>query len=143
MEQFDALVENHNIEVSKAKLKDYNSLVFAFLGDAIHTLFVRSYFVLKSNEKAGALHLKTSKFVKASAQAKMLDKLVEHLTEEELQTIKTARNSYQKNIAKNANLEDYKKATGFEALIGYLYLTHQIDRMKELLNKSLEIMENL
>lgn len=138
MEQFEALLKAKQNEVSKNKLKDYNSLVFAYIGDSVHSLFVKEYFILKSNEKAGALHLKTSKFVRASAQAKMLDELLSELTEEELQIVKTARNCHQKTIAKNANLEDYKKASSYEALIGYLYLNGQINRMLELLNKSLK-----
>ena len=76
-------------------------------------------------------------------QAKMLDFLMEELTEEELEIVKRTRNVKNKTTAKNFNLEDYKKATSFEALIGYLYLLGETKRMNELLNKTLKVMENV
>ena len=143
MKELDNFLKQQNHELSKAKLKDYNSLVFAFLGDSIHTLFIRSMLVMNSTSKVGSLHKKTSEFVKASAQAKALDAIMNDLTEEELRIVKTARNSHSKTVAKNASLEDYKKATSFEALIGYLYLLNETQRMNKLLQKSLSYMENL
>jgi ribonuclease-3 family protein len=143
LEHFEALLNTQTQKLNSNKLKDYNSLVFAYMGDSIHSLFVREYFILQSNAKAGALHLKTSQFVKASAQAKMLDAILHELTETELQIVKTARNCHQKTTPKNANLEDYKKASAFEALLGYLYLNGQNNRLFDLLNKTIKFMEQL
>ena len=143
METFKNLTNENNSIITKARAKDYNSLVFAFVGDAVHTLFVRTYLASNSTAKAGKLHTLSNGFVKASSQAKILDNLEEFLTEDELQICKTARNVKNKTVAKNADLEDYKKATSFEALIGYLYLTNQTSRMNEILNKSIKIVERV
>lgn len=134
---------NTQKKLNRQELKDYNSLVFAFIGDSVHTLFVRTHFILELNAKAGKLHTLTSKCVNAGMQAKMLDFLMEELTEEELEIVKRTRNVKNKTTAKNFNLEDYKKATSFEALIGYLYLLGETKRMNELLNKTLKVMENV
>lgn len=143
LEEFESLIEANKSIITKGRAKDYNSLVFAFVGDGVHTLFVRTYLASKTTAKAGRLHTLSNGFVRASAQAKILDELEQHLTEDELQIAKTARNVKNKTVAKNADLEDYKKATSFEALIGYLYLTNQTTRMNEILNKSIKIMEKV
>lgn len=139
MEQFDLfLAENENV-ISVSQSKNYNALVFAYVGDSVFSLFVRNFFATKSTSKAGVLNAQTNKVVRASAQSKILDGLMHLLTEEELAIVRSARNIKTNNVAKNSNLEDYKKATSFEAVIGYLYMTNQVPRLKELLKKSLEI----
>ena len=119
--------------------KDYNLLSFAFVGDSVHTLFVRTHLTLNSTAQPGKLHLLANNFVKADAQAKVLDKL--ELTEEEQNLVRRARNTKSKSVAKNAKLVDYKKATAFEVLIGFLYLTGQIGRMNSILSLTVQIME--
>lgn len=143
MQEFESFTEINKDIVTKGRAKDYNSLVFAFVGDGVHTLFVRTYLASRSTAPAGKLHTLTNGYVRASAQAKMIDALQKHLTEDELRICNTARNVKNKTVAKNADLEDYKKATSFEAIIGYLYLTNQTARMTELLNKSIQVMEKL
>lgn len=138
LEKLNNFLNMQEHKLKSSTLKDYNSLVFAYLGDSIHTLFIRTHLVLEKNEKVGALHKKTSEFVKASRQAQSLDNIITMLTEDELRIVKTARNTHQKTVAKNASIEDYKKATSFEALIGYLYLSGNIDRMNEILNESIK-----
>lgn len=113
--------------------RELNPLVLAYIGDSVHMLFVRSKFALNSNHKANMLHNIVSKEVKASAQASLMDTIMPLLTEEESDIFRRARNSHTNNIAKNATVADYKKASGFEALVGYLYVTGQHERLLSLL----------
>ena len=131
---FEEYIKNNTFGMTEAEALNHNVLVFAFVGDAVFTLYVRDFFASSSTKKAGELHTATSKIVKASFQAKLIDFLEQFLTEKEKQICKTARNSSTHNIAKNSNLEEYKKATSFESLIGYLYLTKQDERLKEILS---------
>ncbi|MEG2014163.1 MAG: ribonuclease III domain-containing protein [Clostridia bacterium] len=109
--------------------KQLNPLALAFVGDAVHSLFVREILVHKQDSKAGVLHTLTSSEVKCTHQCLMLDKIIDSFTEEEIDIYKRARNCHNNNVAKNATLVEYKKATGFEAVIGYLYLTGQRERL--------------
>ena len=111
-----------------------NALNLAFVGDAVWTLFVRDYFANNTNYKNTFLHKLTTKFVKASYQALALDKLQENLTNFEKDLARRARNTKMNTVSKNASIADYKKATGFEAIIGYLYLTENFERIKEIFN---------
>ena len=120
--------------VKEAKEEHRNSLVFAFVGDAIFTLFVRTHLAEISTAKAGVLHTNATRFVRASYQKMLLENLEEVLTQEEIAICLTARNQKTNNVAKNSNLEEYKKSTSFEALLGYLYLTNQNERLFEILN---------
>ena len=112
-----------------------NSLNLAFIGDAVWTLLVRDYFLQKTNFKNNNLHKLTTKFVKATYQAKALDLLQEDLTEYEKDIARRARNTKMNTVSKNAPLADYKKATSFEAVIGYLYLTNNFNRIKAFFDK--------
>lgn len=133
MKEFDEFIQQEeNISIQSSK--NYNSLVFAFVGDAVFSLFVRDYFVLKSNAKAGVLHKLTSNIVRAKTQSLLLDKLEPILTEEEIFVAKNARNVHTNNVAKNSNLEEYKKSTSFEAVLGFLHITNQRDRLRFLLD---------
>lgn len=142
MENLKDLLSDQNHKITKAKALEYSPLSFAFIGDSVYTLYVRSFLVSGSTAQAGKLHLLANDYVKASAQAKVYDALQEALTEEELGFAKRARNANAKSVAKNASGGDYKKATAYEALLGYLYLTNQITRLNEILVLSKQIMEN-
>ena len=133
MEQFEEFIKSEK-SISKNESKNYNSLVFAFVGDAVFSLFVRDYYAIKSTAKAGVLHKNTSNIVRAKTQSLLLDKIEAILTEEEKDIAKHARNIHTNNVAKNSNLEEYKKATSFEAILGYLHITNQRDRLNEILN---------
>ena len=113
-----------------------NSLVLAFLGDSVHTLFIREHFINQS-VTAGSLHRLCSSYCKASAQSEALKKLEPILTEEEKDVVRKARNAKTHDAPKNSSLVEYKRATSFEALVGYLYLTDKA-RLAEILNKTLE-----
>ncbi len=107
-------------------------LVWAYIGDCVYELFIRMNLVSKTNLDPHRLHIETIKYVKAKAQAETLQKIYENLTEEEKQIVRRGRNAQAHHLPKNAELIDYKYATAFEALIGYLYLTKQDERLKEI-----------
>ena len=107
-------------------------LVWAYIGDCVYELFIRMNLVSKKNLDPHRLHIETKKYVKAKAQAETLQKIYENLTEEEKQIVRRGRNAQAHHLPKNAELIDYKYATAFEALIGYLYLTKQDERLKEI-----------
>ncbi len=120
-------------------IRTYSPLTLAFLGDCVYDLIIRTVVVCRKNRATNDLHKKKSKVVKAETQARMIEALMEHLTEEELGYFKRGRNAKSYTPAKNASLGDYKKSTGFEALIGFLYLTNQMDRILELTTLGLEL----
>lgn len=137
------------MEESLKKLKDmfgledtdirtYSPLTLAYMGDAIYELIIRTILVEKGNTQVNKLHNRASRLVKASAQSSMIEKLNPHLTEEEAAVYKRGRNAKSYTMAKNASMSDYRRATGFEALMGYLYLTEQWERMLELIKIGLE-----
>lgn len=120
--------------LDKKIAKAYNPIVLAFVGDAVHTLIVRHDLTLNSDAKAGDLHRTASKTVSAVAQSKLADLLIPLLTEEEKDIYMRARNAHTHSSAKNADLADYKKASGLEAVLGFLYLTGQNERLFQLLS---------
>lgn len=122
------------------KIEDVNMLsplVWAYIGDSVYEMFVRINLVNKSNAKPHKLHIESIKYVKAKAQADILKKIQENLTEKELEIVKRGRNVQNHHVAKNSSVADYSQSTAFEALIGYLYLTNQDERLKEILNMCL------
>lgn len=114
-------------------------LSLAFVGDGVQTLFVRTALVKKGGLTGGELHKATSAVVSAVHQAEIFEKLIlPQLTEAETDIYKRGRNNKNNTIAKNAGVIAYKKATGFEAVIGYLYLTGQSERLNFVLQQSME-----
>ncbi len=116
----------------KNKIKQMNPLVLAFVGDGVETLYVRAKVALSGGEKANALHKKASAEVNAHAQSEQAERVLPYLTEEEKDVFLRARNSKSRHHAKNFSVTDYRRASGLEAVIGYLYLTGEIERLKEL-----------
>lgn len=114
--------------------RQINPLVLAFVGDSVHQLIVRANLTCSHSARAGQLHELATKQVKASAQADAVNRILSTLTEEETDIYKRARNSKTSTIAKNATYATYKKASGYEAVIGYLYLIGANDRLSELLD---------
>ena len=113
-------------------------LVWAYVGDSVYELFVRTKLVNKSNAKPHKLHIESIKYVKAKAQADILKKIQDSLTEDEKDIVRRGRNTENHHVAKNSNVADYSQSTGFEALIGYLYLSKQDDRLEEILNMCID-----
>ncbi len=126
------------MELPEIDLREYSPLVLAFIGDGIYELLIRTIIVKQNNAPVQKLHKRVSTLVKASTQAEMIEKLMPVLTEEEVSVYKRGRNAKSYTKAKNATTSDYRRATGFEALIGYLYLKKDTDRIMELLQIALE-----
>ncbi len=122
-------------------IRTYSPLALAYIGDAVFDLVIRSIVVESANRPAHELHKMSVRFVKAASQAAMADALLSLLSPEEEAVYKRGRNANPHTVAKNASRSDYRKATGFEALIGYLYLTGANDRMLELIRQGLAISE--
>ena len=112
----------------------------AYIGDGVYELIIRSILVGKGNCPVNKLHRKSSSLVKASAQAELIHNIMEDLTEEEKTIYKRGRNAKSYTTAKNATMIDYRTATGLEALVGYLYLTEQMDRLLILIKTGLSRM---
>lgn len=125
------------------KINTMSPLTWAYIGDAVYELYIRNYLIETTNLKPNKLHREATKFVKASSQAKILDKLKDFLNEEELEIIHRGRNTQNHHLPKNANPTDYMYSTAFEGLIGYLYLTKQETRLNEILSKIIEINSSL
>lgn len=119
-------------------IRTYSPVVLAYIGDAVYELIIRTILVDQGNRQASTLHKKASTYVKASAQAAMAESFLPDLTEEELQYFKRGRNAKTVSMAKHATMHDYRHATGFEALMGYLYLTDQMNRMIDLVKMGME-----
>jgi ribonuclease-3 family protein len=126
-----------------ADLRTYSPLTLAYIGDSIYDLVIRTLLVKHGNAQPNKLHKRASAMVKASAQAEMIESLLPELTEEETAVYKRGRNAKSYTMAKNATMSDYRKATGFEALMGYLYLKEDLGRMIELIRLGLEKGERL
>ena len=122
--------EKNEIEVNLL-----SPLTWAYLGDAIYELYIRTNLVNKTKLKPHKLHIESIKYVKAKAQAEKLKELMEDLTEEEKEIVRRARNAENHHLPKNADPEDYMYSTAFEGLIGFLYLTKQDERLKQILEK--------
>ncbi len=121
---------------------DLSPLAWAFLGDAIHTAYIRKEVLDGERKPLNTYNNLAKKHCNASAQANALDNLQSILTDEEKDVVRKTRNTHNKHGAKNFDEETYKKATSFEALIGWLYLNNKTDRLEEILEKSMKITEN-
>ncbi len=119
-------------------MRTYSPQVLAYIGDAVYELIIRTVLVEQGNCQASILHKKASGYVKASAQASMILALREELTEEEHHVYKRGRNAKAFSMAKHATMSEYRHATGFEALMGHLYLTGQMIRMIDLVRMGME-----
>lgn len=119
-------------------VRTYSPLTLAYIGDAVYDLIIRTVVVERANRPANDLHRITVKYVSANAQSKIVQALMGDFTGEEQSIYRRGKNSKPHTTAKNAAVPDYLKATGFEAVIGYLYLTGRMDRALELVRKGLE-----
>lgn len=137
MWQFDSCMKEI-FQMGEVDVNAYSPLTLAYIGDCIYDLIIKSLVISEGNKPVQVLHKETSGLVQASAQSKMMRTLQEHLTEEEHAIYKRGRNAKSVSPAKNQSVTDYRRATGFEALMGYLYLKKEWKRMLELVKMGLD-----
>lgn len=128
-------------EKEEVNPKMYSSLALAYIGDGVYDLIIRTVVVERGNHKVNQMHRQTASVVKAESQAKMMRLLEPYLTEEEVHVYKRGRNAKSATTAKNASVVDYRVATGFEALVGYLYLDNQMERLLELVKLGIDLLQ--
>lgn len=128
--------------MTEKEARQLNPLVMAFVGDSVFTLFVRQKLASVSHCKAGGLHKQANKFVSATAQSYIFERLESMLTEDEASIARRAKNAHNNTVAKHATVADYKRATSLEAILGYLSLSGQTDRLETLLGAAYEINVN-
>nr|WP_302595987.1 ribonuclease III domain-containing protein [uncultured Cellulosilyticum sp.] len=119
------------------KANSYSPLALAYIGDGVYEMFVRTYVINKGNAPVNKMHKASRELVRASAQAKIYYLIEEALTENEMAVLKRGRNAKSISVPKNGDVTEYRHATGLEALIGYLYIDGQIERIKELIDLGL------
>lgn len=137
----DSLIKA-GMNLEKQDICSYSPLTLAYIGDGVYELAVRSMIVTEGNAPVNKMHRRSSSLVKAETQAELVKYFLENelLSEEELRVYKRGRNAQSYTKAKNASVTDYRMATGFEALMGYLYLSGKNDRMMELIGQGLTIL---
>lgn len=129
-------------QMEEVDIREYSPLTLAYIGDSIYDLVIKSLMVSHGNKQVNKLHKETSQLVQASAQSLMMRTMQEHLTEEEHAIYKRGRNAKSVSPAKNQSITDYRRATGFEALLGYLYLKKDWKRLLDLVKIGLDSLES-
>jgi ribonuclease-3 family protein len=136
---YSEITSQFNIE--KKDIRTYSSLALAFLGDGVFEIVVRTIVMAKGNRAPQKLHLDSANIVNAKSQAKISDGIMEMLTDEEKDIYRQGKNANSHTRAKNASLSDYRKATGFETLLGYLYIEGKTDRIINIVKSGINILE--
>ncbi len=124
-----------NLNRPEEEINLLSPLTWAYVGDCVYELYIRTNLVNRTNLKPHKLHIETIKYVKAKSQAELLKRLQDELKEEEKEIVRRGRNAENHHLPKNSNVIEYSYATAFEALIGYLYLTKRFSRLEEILKK--------
>ena len=132
------MIEFVELEKDETDVNLMSPLTWAYVGDCVYELYIRTILINKTKLKPHKLHIETIKYVRAQSQAKFLKKIYEDLTEEEKDIVRRGRNAENHHLPKNCDVQDYMHSTAFEALIGYLYLTKNEKRIKELLKNCLD-----
>jgi len=132
---FDKFLEQ--FDFSESKINNMAPLVLAYIGDAVYEVFIRTLLVSEGNIPVHKLHKRSVEYVKAKAQSDIIHRIMEKLTPEELDVVRRGRNAKSGTIPKNADVTEYKFATGFESLIGYLYLKKDNKRLMEILKMAI------
>lgn len=131
------------MDLKEVNIETYSPLTLAYIGDSVYDLIIKTMVVNEGNRQVKKLHQVTSKMVQASAQSEMMRVLQEILTEEEHAVYKRGRNAKSVSPAKNQSLTDYRRATGFEALMGWLYLKNDWKRIVDLIKIGLEHLDEV
>lgn len=127
----------------KGEVDMMSPLTWAYVGDAVYELYIRIHLVNQMQSKPHKLHLEAIQYVKAKSQADLLASLQTELTDEEKDIVRRGRNTESHHTAKNATVEEYMYSTAFEALIGYLYLTKQDERLQQILTRCIEMKQEI
>ena len=130
-----------DFKIEDVDINTYSPLTLAFIGDCVFDLVIRSVIVCRANRQPNKLHKLKANVVKAQTQSEMAKALMEEMTEEEAAVYKRGRNAHSFSSAKNASIQDYRRATGLEALVGYLYLLNRSDRILEIISLGLRKLE--
>ena len=138
--EFDTYMQEI-FQMEEVDISSYSPLTLAYIGDSIYDLIIKTLVINQGNKQVNKLHQDTSSLVNASAQSRMMRTMQEHLTEEEHAIYKRGRNAKSVSPAKNQSVTDYRRATGFEALLGYLYLKKDWKRMLDLVKIGLDSLE--
>lgn len=128
----------YRMDLPDTDLKTYSPLALAFIGDVVYDLIIRTLVVENGNAPVNKLHRKVSSLVKAPAQMELFHRIEDRLSEEEMAVYKRGRNAKSFTSAKNASITEYRSATGFEALIGYLYLNNEFSRILDIIKAGLK-----
>lgn len=129
--------------IRKIDLQNVSQQNLAFVGDAIYNVYIRTYLISLSNTNTGKLHKESIMYVSARAQSNIVDKIYDSLDEEEKLVYKRGRNTNINTVSKHVDVVSYKKATGYEALLGYLYLKNNIPRLEEIIKTSIKIIKEI
>ena len=140
--QFDTYMQDL-FQMQEVDIREYSPLTLAYIGDSIYDLIIKSLVINEGNKQVQKLYRMTSSLVQASAQSRMMRTIQEHLTEDEHAVYKRGRNAKSISPAKNQSITDYRRATGFEALMGYLYLKKEWKRMLDLVKIGLDSLESV
>lgn len=122
------------INKSESEINQLSPLVWAYVGDCVYELYIRTYLVDTTKLNPHKLHVEAIKYVKAGAQAELLKEISDKLSDEEKDIVRRARNTNNHHLPKNSNVQEYMYSTAFEALIGYLYLIKRYERVKEIID---------
>ena len=132
------VLENEESSNGLDVVTSYHPLVLAYMGDAVYEVYIRNMLIQKKKVSVHKLHVESIMYVKASAQANILRNISEILEQDELDVVRRGRNAKSGTIPKNAKVSDYKYATAFEALIGYLYLSKKYERLERIIELAIE-----
>lgn len=141
MEEFFKNILNES-DINKNEVNQYSPLVLAYLGDTVYEIYVRTHIVAEGNAPVHKLHRRSVGFVKAKAQSDVIHVIMQSLSQEEQDIVRRGRNAKSGTIPKNADVTEYKYATGFESLLGYLYLKGNLERLMEILKMSVSVIAN-
>ena len=133
---------NELFQMEEVDIREYSPLTLAYIGDCVYDLVIKSLVINAGNKQVNKLHQETSRLVQASTQSLMMRTMQEYLSEEEHAVYKRGRNAKSVSPAKNQSITDYRRATGFEALLGYLYLKKDYKRLLDLVKIGLDSLKS-
>jgi ribonuclease III family protein len=128
----------HNLYRKEKDTTQYSPLVLAYIGDTVFELYIKTMLVCKGNASVNNLHLRSVHYVSAKSQSGIIHRILPKLTDEEKDIVRRGRNAKSGTVPKNADISEYKYATGFESLIGYLYLEGRFERLTHIINMAIE-----